>query len=207
MSKYLLLKFEARARSQHHRKLSGQLVKPRPKQSTNTSYTIWPSFLCEVEPMAQEALRPFCLSLWILGSQCVWTTLMLTLLQGPVLNLIFWDGAFQGARALPGLASAMASGWVSSCPGVCYGERVSSCSSPPATVSFPTALRWLQFSSKWQIYYSTSMTTEDFLINNSSYRQTVKTISECLPQFNIKSSFAYKKGKQRIKESITVLIS
>lgn len=49
------------------------------------------------------------------------------------------------------------------------------------------------------------MTTEDFLIHNGSYRQTVKTISECLPQFNIKSSFAYK--KVRINESITILIS
>jgi hypothetical protein len=39
------------------------------------------------------------------------------------------------------------------------------------------------------------MTTEDLLIHNGSYRQTVKTISEGLPQFNIKPSFAYKKNK------------
>lgn len=40
------------------------------------------------------------------------------------------------------------------------------------------------------------MTTEDLLIHNGSYRQTVETISEGLPQFNIKPSFAYKKDNR-----------
>lgn len=40
------------------------------------------------------------------------------------------------------------------------------------------------------------MTTKDLLIHNGSYRQTVETISEGLPQLNIKPSFAYKKNKQ-----------
>lgn len=35
------------------------------------------------------------------------------------------------------------------------------------------------------------MTTEDLLIHNGSYGQTVETISEGLPQFNIKPSFAF----------------
>lgn len=40
------------------------------------------------------------------------------------------------------------------------------------------------------------MTTEDLLIHNGGYRQTVETISEGLPQLNIKPSFAYKKTKR-----------
>lgn len=51
------------------------------------------------------------------------------------------------------------------------------------------------------------MTTEDLLIHNGGYRQTVETISEGLPQLNIKPSFAYKKKTSRINTFKSVLIS
>jgi len=38
----------------------------------------------------------------------------------------------------------------------------------------------------------TSVTTEDLLIHNGCNRQTVKTVCEGLPQFNVKSPLAYK---------------
>ena len=51
------------------------------------------------------------------------------------------------------------------------------------------------------------MTTEDFLIQNGCYWQTVEAISESFPQPNVVSSFTYKniKPMHHIDDSIVIL--